>query len=91
MQWLPISKSVPLRRLPIMAVEAKGTLMEKRAFTVREFCNAFGVSKSTLYNLIGAGKIRPTKIGSKTLIASDEAARWWASLSSAGAARGVSQ
>lgn len=45
-------------------------------YRIREFCAAFGVSRSVLYLLIKAGAIRATKVGKSTLIPRAEALRW---------------
>jgi|HubBroStandDraft_6_1064221.scaffolds.fasta_scaffold7668282_1 excisionase family DNA binding protein len=55
------------------------------AYTVKSFCAAFGVGKTTLYQLRKAGAIRVRKLGSKTLIPAAEAERWFASLPTIGA------
>ena len=50
---------------------------ERRAFTIEEFCKAYGISRALYYKLLRAGDgPRIAKIGSKTLI-SDEAATEW--------------
>jgi excisionase family DNA binding protein len=50
---------------------------ERRAFTIEEFCKAYGISRAFYYKLLKAGEgPRIAKIGSKTLI-SDEAATEW--------------
>ena len=54
------------------------------AYTVKSFCAAFGVGKTTLYELRKAGAIRVRKLGSKTLIPAAEADRWFKSLPEAG-------
>lgn len=35
----------------------------EKAYTIREFCERFQISKPTLYEWIKAGKITPVKIG----------------------------
>lgn len=56
--------------------------MERKAISIREFCATYCVSRSTTYNLINANKLRPIKVGMKTLIPVTEAARWWSTLNS---------
>ena len=53
---------------------------KKRAYSVREFRELFGISNTTFYKLLQAGEIRVFKIGRKTLIDSQEAERWYQSI-----------
>ncbi len=46
---------------------------EKRALHVNEFCAAYGVSRSTAYKLIAAGKLKTILIGKRRLIPVDAA------------------
>jgi excisionase family DNA binding protein len=55
----------------------------KRALTLREFCQAYGVSRTTTYRQITAGNLRTIKLGKRTLIAADDAEAWLRSLQSA--------
>ena len=50
------------------------------ALTVREFCHRYGVGKTFLYGEISAGRIRARHAGRRTLIASSDAAVWFANL-----------
>jgi len=43
----------------------------KLAFTVAEACHAVGISRSKLYELIGEGRVKARKIGSRTVIPAD--------------------
>lgn len=51
--------------------------MDRVAFTVPEFCDAFRISRAHLYNLIGRGE-GPVffKAGRRTLIAREAGAQW---------------
>lgn len=40
----------------------------KLAFTIAEACQSIGISRSKLYELIGEGRLRTQKIGSRTII-----------------------
>ena len=42
--------------------------MEKLSYTVNEAMSATGLGKTTLYKLIGEGRINPIKIGARTLL-----------------------
>jgi DNA binding domain, excisionase family len=44
------------------------------AYTIPDACAAIGVSRSMLYELIGAGEIRTIKIGTRTLVPASELA-----------------
>ncbi len=46
---------------------------EKRALRVNEFCAAYGLSRSTVYKLIAAGKLRTVLVGKRRLIPVDAA------------------
>ena len=46
---------------------------DKRALRVRDFCNAYGFSKATTYNLIKTGRLRTVRIGGIRLIPVDPA------------------
>ena len=47
---------------------------ERRAYTVREFCSAYRVSRSHTYNLMSQGKLRTVRVGGKRLIPVEAAA-----------------
>lgn len=49
-------------------------------YTVNQFCEAFGVGRTRLYELINAGALVAHKNGTRTIIRGDEAARWLESL-----------
>ncbi|MEM6898805.1 MAG: helix-turn-helix domain-containing protein [Pseudomonadota bacterium] len=42
--------------------------LPKLAFTIPEACQAIGISRSKIYELIGHGRIEARKIGSRTVI-----------------------
>ena len=46
---------------------------QRRALRVRDFCNAYGFSKATTYNLIKTGRLRTVRIGGIRLIPVDAA------------------
>ena len=52
----------------------------RRAYSISEFCAAFGVSRSKTYMLLAAGELTAIKLGSKNLIRTEEAERWFNSL-----------
>jgi excisionase family DNA binding protein len=44
-----------------------------RAYRVQDFCKAFGLSRSTVYNLIAQGKLRSVLVAGRRLIPADAA------------------
>ena len=50
---------------------------EKVARTVRGFCEAYGVGKSKVYELIAQGKLDVRKVGRRTLIVEESAKAWF--------------
>lgn len=52
----------------------------KLAFSVNEFSEIFGVSRSVTYKLIKEGKLNPSKILGRTVITRSEVDRFAASL-----------
>lgn len=52
----------------------------KLAYTVPAFCDAAGIGKSKLYEMLAAGEIKAKKVGKRTLIPGEEGRRWLASL-----------
>jgi excisionase family DNA binding protein len=52
----------------------------KRALRVHEFCRAYGIGRTKLYELIQRRELLPRKSGKQTLIPMAEAERWFNSL-----------
>ena len=50
------------------------------ALSIKDFCQNYGVGRSTAYQLIGAGTLEAKKQGAKTLIDRASAERWYRSL-----------
>ena len=50
------------------------------ALTLDEFCRCYRVGRTTAYEEINAGRLTARKRGSRTLIAREEALRWFRSL-----------
>lgn len=44
-----------------------------RAYTIQAFCRAYGLSRSTAYNLINDGKLRSVRVAGRRLIPADAA------------------
>ena len=51
----------------------RGGVRARRALSVREFCDAYGLSRSTAHELVRAGKLPDVKIFGKRLIPIDAA------------------
>jgi excisionase family DNA binding protein len=51
-----------------------------QAFTVKTFCEAFGIGRSLAYEEIAAGRLKVRKLGRRTLILRPDAERWAKSL-----------
>jgi len=49
------------------------TDLELRAYRVQDFCRAFGLSRSTAYNLMSSGKLRSVRVAGRRLIPADAA------------------
>ena len=69
-----------------MTVLPTQTQPKRRAYSIREFCETFSVSRSKTYYLLAAGELTAVKLGSKNLIRTEEAERWFNFLSRGSAA-----
>lgn len=47
--------------------------MDKKFFTVAQFCQRYAVGRTKCYELINCGKLTRAKVGRRTLIAADSA------------------
>ena len=56
------------------------TLIEKHAFTVAEFCAAYGIGRTKFYAEIQAGRLKIRKAGKRTIVAREDADAWLNSL-----------
>ncbi|MBI1751863.1 MAG: helix-turn-helix domain-containing protein [Acidobacteria bacterium] len=54
------------------------------AWSVRDFCSHFSVSRATVYRAFDAGLLVRLKLGRKTLIPDDSVQAWWSSIQKAG-------
>ena len=55
----------------------KGTMMEKEAFHVNEFCQRYAISRTSLYKEVLENRLSLIKRGRRTLISRTEAERWF--------------
>ena len=53
---------------------------EKRAYTIREFCDAFSIGQTKYHAEVNAGRLKVHKFGGKSLIARADAEAWLAAL-----------
>ena len=60
--------------------------MSKELYTVTEFCEAYGIGRTTFYREVGEGKLRVVKIGAATRVRRADAEAWADALPSADAA-----
>lgn len=53
--------------------EKKKDASPRRALHVNQFCEAYGVSRSTAYRLIAEGKLKTVKVANRRLVPVDAA------------------
>jgi hypothetical protein len=53
---------------------------EKRAFSIAAFCQRYGISRTSAYEEIAAGRLQVVKAGRRTLVPADAAESWLRSL-----------
>src|SRR5258706_14687828 len=58
-------------------------MSEPIARTVKDFCRAYGISKSETYRLLAAGRLCAVKAGATTLITEESAKTWFLGLPAA--------
>ena len=54
----------------------------KFAFSPGEFAESHGISRTTVYKEIAAGRLKVSKVGRRTVITLEQAAAWRAAVSS---------
>ena len=55
----------------------ENSVIQKRAYSVREFCLAYGIGKTKVYALFASGDLKPVRLGRKNLIRDKEAESWF--------------
>lgn len=50
------------------------------AYTIKQFCEEFGIGRSLAYAEIAAGRLRSRKVGKRTLVMRSDVERWAESL-----------
>jgi excisionase family DNA binding protein len=51
-------------------------MQTKPAYSIPQFCEAYGVGRSLVYQEIRSKRLRATKIGRRTLISAEAAQEW---------------
>jgi excisionase family DNA binding protein len=54
--------------------------MEKRAFTLSDFCTRYGIGRTKAYDEIASGRLRAVKVGRRTLVTESDAETWLVAL-----------
>jgi hypothetical protein len=54
--------------------------IERRAYTIAEFCGSFRVGRTKCNELMAAGILDTRHLGRRVLITAESAERWWNSL-----------
>ena len=63
-----------------MSEATSPTSVEKPAYRIAEFCQAFGVGKTKVFDEIKEGRLKVRKAGRMTLIRAEDAKAWLDSL-----------
>lgn len=58
--------------------------MQKRAFSISEFCSRYGIGRTKAYEEIASGHLRAVKVGRRTLITESDAESWLVALAKIG-------
>lgn len=53
---------------------------QRELWPIPEFCRAFGVSKTTAYDLLSKGTLTALRVGRRSLLTAESVERWRASL-----------
>jgi excisionase family DNA binding protein len=49
---------------------------DKRVITIKEFCQAYAIGRTSTYGEINAGRLKTVRLGRRTLIPVDNAEAW---------------
>ena len=58
-------------------------MFDRQAYSIRDFCKAYGISRSYAYLEIQAGRLKIFKAGRRTLISREAAEAWQRALEQA--------
>jgi hypothetical protein len=64
----------------------KKSRSQQRGMSIDDFCERYGPGRTKTFEEIKSGRLRAKKIGSRTIIAEDDAEEWLRQLPSASAA-----
>jgi len=64
------------------AVTRPESASAKRAFSIAEFCDRYGIRRTKTYQEIKAGRLRIVKVGRRSLVREKDAEAWLAALPS---------
>ena len=70
------SKRTEIPKRKTKKKEAKLQAVARKAFDIPEFCEAYRVGRSTVYEEIRAGRLKIFKVGKLTRISVEAAANW---------------
>jgi excisionase family DNA binding protein len=65
-----------------VATTSTTSAFAKRAFSIAEFCDRYGIRRTKTYEEIKAGRLRIVKVGRRSLIKEADAESWLAALPS---------
>lgn len=57
------------------------TALPKRALTVAEFCRCYRLGRTSFYQQVRLGRLKVRKIGTRSLVAIEDAEAWFQGLS----------
>jgi hypothetical protein len=72
----PESKHVPTENIMTLESLAASRPTQRAAFSIQEFCAAFSIGRSKVFEEIRAGRLKARKAGARTLIANEDALEW---------------
>jgi len=56
-----------------MTQSQTATASDRRAYRIKDFCTAYGLSRTTVYKLIADGTLKTVRIGGRRLVPVDAA------------------
>jgi hypothetical protein len=62
------------------AMKLRAVGLKQRAYSIPDFCAAYGVGRSLAYAEIKAGRLKIRKAGRRTIIGLEDAEDWFAAL-----------
>jgi excisionase family DNA binding protein len=65
---------------PVAIAATMSAASGKRAFSIAEFCENYGIRRTKAYEEIKAGRLRIVKVGRRSLVRETDAESWLAAL-----------